>query len=103
PEAAARLASRLGEGVLGTDARQDVVDAADVIFVTTTDDRIAEVTASLRFRPGQTVLHCSGATPLSALAAAASSGATTGGLHPLQTFPDEHGADRFTGVTFGIE
>jgi predicted short-subunit dehydrogenase-like oxidoreductase (DUF2520 family) len=102
-EAADRLASRLGPDVLGTTVRQEVVDAVEVVFVTTVDDRIAEVTSSLRFRPGQTVVHCSGATPVSVLSSAEAAGAATGGLHPLQTFPDEHGAHRFRGVTFGIE
>ena len=100
---ASLLASGLGPHVLGTADAQAVVDTTDVIFLTTTDDRIADLAASLRFRPGQTVVHCSGATPVSALAPAVSAGATTGGLHPLQTFPDEHGADRFEGVTFGVQ
>lgn len=103
PRRAAELADRIGEEVLGTDERQRVVDAADVVFLTTTDDRIGTLASSLRFRPGQTVVHCSGATPVAALASALSAGATTGGFHPLQTFPDEHGADRLRGVTFGVE
>jgi predicted short-subunit dehydrogenase-like oxidoreductase (DUF2520 family) len=97
------LATRLGPDVVGTTEPQEVAEAADVLFLTTTDDRIATVARSLQLRPGQTVIHCSGATPVSVLSSAKSAGAATGGLHPLQTFPDEHGADRFRGITFGIE
>jgi len=103
PGRAGDLAARLGPGVLGTTEPQEVAEAADVLFLTTTDDRIATVARSLQPRPGQTVIHCSGATPVSVLSSAKSAGAATGGLHPLQTFPDEHGADRFRGITFGIE
>jgi len=96
-------ASSLGPHVFATDTPQEVVDRADVVFLTTVDDRIAPLAAELRFRAGQTVLHCSGATPVAALATAERAGALVGGLHPLQTFPDEHGAGRFAGITFGIE
>lgn len=97
------LADRLGEGVLGTSDPQAVVDTADVVFLTSPDDRIGWLAGALTFRSGQTVIHCSGATPVSVLTPARSAGAETAGFHPLQAFPDEHGADRFTGITFGIE
>jgi predicted short-subunit dehydrogenase-like oxidoreductase (DUF2520 family) len=103
PARAAELAKRIGGDVLGAVDPQRVVDTAEVVFLTTTDDRIGALASSLRFRPGQTVVHCSGATPVAALGSALSAGATTGGFHPLQTFPDEHGADRLRGVTFGVE
>ncbi|MEX2465954.1 MAG: DUF2520 domain-containing protein [Gemmatimonadota bacterium] len=103
PSRAADLASSLGDQVLGTTVPQDVVDATDVVFLTTTDDRIAPLAETLSFRPGQTVIHCSGATPVSTLSNVLPDGSWAAGFHPLQTFPDEHGADRFEGVTFGIE
>jgi len=103
PTRAHAAAGRLGTDVFATDRPQEVVDRADVVFLTTVDDRIAPLAAELRFRAGQTVLHCSGATPVAALATAERAGALVGGLHPLQTFPDEHGAGRFAGITFGIE
>lgn len=88
---------------LGTDDPAEVVAAADVVFLTCVDDRIAERARTLTFRRDQVVLHCSGATPVSALGPAAEAGARIGGFHPLQTFPDESGEDRFGGVTFGVE
>ena len=97
------LAARLGEGAVGAADPQDVVDGADVVFATSVDDRIGPVVDALKFRPGQAVIHCSGAMPVSVLDSARVAGAETGGLHPLQTFPDEYGSDRFAGVTFGIE
>lgn len=91
------------DGPLATSDPERVVEAADVVFLTTRDDGIAEVAAALPFRPGQLVAHCSGAMPLSTLAPAAARGAAVAGFHPLQTFPDEEGAARFRGITFGIE
>lgn len=73
-------------------APQAAVDAADLVFLTVPDDRIAEVAASLRWRAGQAVVHCSGATEVAALDAAAAAGALTGGFHPLQSFADPQGA-----------
>ena len=102
PDALA-LAERIGGDTLGTDDPADVAGAADIVFLTCVDDRIGELARSLRFRPDQVVLHCSGATPVSALDPAIEAGAVTGGFHPLQTFPDENGEDRFRGVTFGVE
>jgi predicted short-subunit dehydrogenase-like oxidoreductase (DUF2520 family) len=100
---AVSLATRIGSATLGTDDAADVVAAADIVFLTCLDDRIGEVAGALRFRRDQAVLHCSGATPLSALAPATGAGAVIGGFHPLQTFPDDSGEDRFGGVTFGVE
>ncbi len=76
---------------------------ADVLFITSVDDLLAPRARELAFRPGQWVLHCSGATPVSALKPAVEAGASIGGFHPLQTFPDDRGAERFAGVTFGVE
>lgn len=103
PDRARASAALVGPGVFATDDAQSVVDRADVVFLTTVDDRIGMLAGRLRFRPGQTVLHCSGATPVEVLGPAATAGARTGGFHPLQTFPNEHGAGRFAGVTFGVE
>lgn len=97
------LGARLQGEVLTTDEPQRVVDASELVFLTTVDDRIEPLCRSLTFRAGQAVVHCSGATALGALRSAAADGAHTGGLHPLQTFPDDRGADRFVGVTFGLE
>ena len=50
------------------------------------------------------VVHCSGATEVSALAAAAEQGASIGGFHPLQTFTNAEAAmQTLPGCTVGIE
>ena len=69
--------------------------------------------AALRWRPGQRVVHCSGALTLEPLAPAAALGAETGSLHPVMTFgpPDEAPAEAMggspirglRGAAFGIE
>jgi predicted short-subunit dehydrogenase-like oxidoreductase (DUF2520 family) len=62
------------------------------------------VTAALRWRAGQAVVHCSGATEVAALDAAVQAGAHTGGFHPLQIFSDpEQAAQRLAGSTAAIE
>lgn len=83
---------------------QQAVDQADLVLLTVADDAIAPVTAALRWRAGQAVVHCSGATEVAALAPAAQAGAHTGGFHPLQIFSDpEQAARRLAGSTAAIE
>ena len=87
------------------DAQQAAVDAADCVFITTFDGAIAEVSEALSWRPGQGVVHCSGATTIDALAAAEAQGAVVGSLHPLQAFASdvEAALEALPGSTFGIE
>ena len=73
----------------------DAAEAAargEIVLLGVPDDRIAETCETLvesdGIRPGQTVVHLSGSTPLRALDAARSVGARPLSLHPLQTFPD---------------
>jgi predicted short-subunit dehydrogenase-like oxidoreductase (DUF2520 family) len=83
---------------------QQAVDQADLVLLTVADDAIAPVAAALRWRAGQAVVHCSGATEVAALDAAAQAGAHTGGFHPLQIFSDpELAARRLAGSTAAIE
>jgi predicted short-subunit dehydrogenase-like oxidoreductase (DUF2520 family) len=88
---AAALAER-GELVVAASARAPdaaaTVAAADLVLLTVPDDAIKLVADALPWRPGQAVVHCSGATELTALAAAARAGAQVGGFHPLQIFSD---------------
>jgi len=88
---ATALAER-GEAVVMASARAaDVsatVAAADLVLLTVPDDAIQAVADALPWRRGQAVVHCSGATELTALAAAARAGAHVGGFHPLQIFSD---------------
>lgn len=84
-------AQRLADAVPGSRAyatQQEVVDAADLVFLTVPDDAIAPLVASLRWRVGMAVVHCSGATEIEALAPAQAAGARTGGFHPLHAFAD---------------
>ena len=79
---------------------QDAADAAGVVFVTTPDGAVADVAASVAWRAGQGVVHCSGALTCEPLAPAREAGASVGSWHPFQTFGGETSLE---GVTFGIE
>ena len=83
---------------------QDVVNNAELIFVTTPDDVIASVVAQLNWQPGQSVVHCSGAASTDILKPASTSGASTGAFHPLQTFASiKQAIENIPGSTFAIE
>lgn len=103
----AASAGRLAAGIAGCRATRDaqeVADAAELVFVATPDDAISDVVASLRWRPGAAVVHCSGATELAALAPAAADGAAIGGFHPLQSFAETEAAiASLPGCTVTIE
>ncbi len=73
-------------GCKACDSAQQVVDDAQLIFITVPDDAIAASAASLTFRPGQAVVHCSGASEVSLLEPARKQGAAIGGFHPLYLF-----------------
>ena len=102
PEHARWLADRM-PGATVTPNAQDVAHAADAVFICADDGSIAAVCDSLQWRHGQSVIHCSGAQPLSVMAAADAEDAVIGGFHPLQTFPGPDMARRFSGIAFGIE
>jgi predicted short-subunit dehydrogenase-like oxidoreductase (DUF2520 family) len=99
-------AQRLADGIVGCavgDA-QAVVDASDLVFVTTPDDALARVAAALRWRRGAAAVHCSGASELAVLAPAADAGAAVGGFHPLQSFAETEAAiASLPGCTVTIE
>ena len=83
---------------------QSVADNADLVFITSPDDIIAPIAASLKWHSGQSVIHCSGAASLDILAPAKEDGAVTGAMHPLQTFASVSQAiDNIPGSTFAIE
>jgi len=101
--ASARALAAVLPGCIATDA-QGAVDAADLVFITVPDDAIAPVAAALRWRGGMAVVHCSGATDVAALDAAAQAGAATGGFHPLQIFSDPDLAlELLAGASVAIE
>ena len=66
------------------------------VWLTVPDDAIAEQAAQLRWRADQLALHCSGATPLAALAPAQAAA----GFHPLKLLAGDAG---LAGAHVGIE
>lgn len=91
-------------GLTATPDAQAVVDGCDFIFLSVGDDAIAPVCAALQWRPGQSLVHCSGATEVAALDPARRAGTLTGGFHPLQTFSvPEAALASLPGCTVGIE
>ena len=65
---------------------------ADVWMIATRDDAIVPTCETLagsgKITPDDIVFHVSGATPSTALSAAAERGAFTASVHPIKTFPD---------------
>lgn len=102
-EHAADLASAI-PGCVATWSAQDVVAAADLVFLTVPDDAIQDVCDQLVWRSGIAVVHCSGALSSSVLESARRQGAQVGSFHPLQTFSGAvNDADLIPGSTIGIE
>ena len=85
-----------------------VAAAGDIVFLTTPDQAIQEVCAEIAsaggFRPGQCVIHTSGAHSSTVLVAAREQGAHVLSFHPLQTFPNlEAGLQALPGTFFAVE
>ena len=100
------LADRI-PGCAAYTSAQELSDAADLVFITTPDSAIEEVTGSVTWRSGQGVVHCYGGASIELLKPAAEQGASTGAFHPFQTFAGlaapEEAAARLSGVTFAVE
>ena len=100
-------AARLARGIANARAYADpqrLVDEADLIIVAVPDDAIGTVAQALAWQARHLVVHCSGATEVSALAPAAAAGASIGGFHPLQSFTNAEAALRtLPGCAVGIE
>lgn len=80
----------------GEHSHTDAAHAADWVWLTVPDDHIAATAAALPWRAGQLALHCSGATPLDALAPAPAAA----GFHPLRLLA---GYANLEGAHVGIE
>ncbi|CAH0446150.1 hypothetical protein LMG10661_02260 [Ralstonia syzygii subsp. syzygii] len=83
---------------------QGVANQADWVFVTAPDDAIAAIAATVRWRPGQLVIHCSGAGERDLLDPARQAGAATASFHPLfllAGLPDD--AERLGGASIAID
>ena len=83
---------------------QDVAEAAELVFITTPDDVMAQVCAEVQWREVNSVVHCSGAHSVDILGSAKKLGAAVGSFHPLQTFADVDQAIRnLPGSTCALE
>ncbi|MDD2510447.1 MAG: DUF2520 domain-containing protein [Syntrophomonas sp.] len=87
---------------------QDVSHSADIIFVTTSDTVIASVVDAIAdnraFRPGQVIIHMSGAQSSQILDRAKEFGALVLSVHPLQAFASiDRAIEILPGSVFSIE
>lgn len=97
------LATALGRPGLALEVAP-LVERADLVLLTVPDDAIEATAAAWPWRPGQAVVHCSGASELQVLSAAQRRGARAGGFHPLQIFSDpERAAGRLSGCSVAVE
>lgn len=98
---------RLAQSVKGCAVcvtKQAVADLADTVFITTPDAVIPTVVSEIHWRPGQAVIHCSGADSTEILLPSKKMGAVPGAFHPLQTFASvKHALENIPGTTFAIE
>lgn len=101
-DASAEALARCIPGCRATTA-QGVAEAAELVFLTTPDDAVEPTVASLRWRPGQAAVHCSGSLTMAPLATAAAQGARVGSLHPLQAFAEAGRAELATGIAWALE
>jgi len=98
-----RLAASI-DGCIPASSAQDAADRAEFVFITTPDDKIGPVCDTVRWKRGQSVVHCSGAASVDVLASAAEHGAWTGSFHPCQAFASAAEAlKNLPGSTFAIE
>jgi predicted short-subunit dehydrogenase-like oxidoreductase (DUF2520 family) len=109
PTGAARAISGVVGVVGSTGDIPEILSESDAVIISVRDDRVPEVAARLvgegRLRPGQILLHTSGANPArTILAAAAPHVRAVGTLHPLVSFADARVAiEGLRDVAFGIE
>jgi predicted short-subunit dehydrogenase-like oxidoreductase (DUF2520 family) len=81
-----------------------VFEQSEIVFLTVPDDVLEQVTREFRWQPGQSAVHCSGATELAVLEHARILGAHVGGFHPLQMFADAEVAARgLKGCAIAVE
>ena len=99
--------SYTGGTAFTADAAAEAAALATCIFITTPDDTIAAVCRAIvqkgGIKPGDKVVHMSGAGGLDLLESARQAGAKAASIHPLQSFADIEGAIRnIPSSTFGI-
>jgi predicted short-subunit dehydrogenase-like oxidoreductase (DUF2520 family) len=82
----------------------NVLDEADLIFLTVPDDAIAATAAALHLYSGQALVHTSGALPAAILAPAMAAGTTKASFHPLVAFADiDRALEALPGATVALE
>ena len=97
------LSSKL-TGASSANNYQEVARNSDVIFITTPDKNIKEITDSVDWTNNQIIIHCSGVSSLDVLSKAKENGAFVGSMHPLYPFSDmDLGSKNLKNVTFGID
>ncbi|HEX3606855.1 MAG TPA: DUF2520 domain-containing protein [Candidatus Dormibacteraeota bacterium] len=105
PEHARALAGRVGAEVVGSAVA--ATRRADLILLTVPDAQITRVAATIAASGaslgGRALVHCSGAHPSAALAAARHSAGAVGSLHPLQSLTGGDAASTLRGTYFAIE
>ena len=102
-QSADRLAAQLPSAKSVT-TPQAVADLAEITFLTVSDDAIASVAESIRWKLGRTVVHCNGAASLDILRPAEDQGARVGAMHPLQSFASVAQARKnIPGSAFAVE
>jgi predicted short-subunit dehydrogenase-like oxidoreductase (DUF2520 family) len=70
------------------DLVQKITDQAEILFLTVSDDAVAEVVGRIRSRSGVGLVHCSGSLGLDVFAAHRLQGARVASFHPVQMFAD---------------
>jgi predicted short-subunit dehydrogenase-like oxidoreductase (DUF2520 family) len=100
-------ANSLAVQILGcrvVDSPNQTANTAQIVFITTPDSVIPVIAETVKWRPGQNVVHCSGADSTAVLEPARNAGANVAAFHPLQTFAGAKEAmDNMPGSTFAIE
>lgn len=103
PEEAARFSGSVPDCTVYPTA-QALADAMDFVFITTPDDVIGEVASAVKWRRGQTVIHCSGANSTAVLSSAREQGAHVGCMHPCNSFASiQQSIQNLPGSTFTLE
>ncbi len=102
PEQRAWLAAKLPSARIFA-SPAEAAASADITFITASDRAIEDICQSVTWARGHAVVHCAGALGLDVLRHAEAAGAATGGLHPLQSFPDASSVSRLWGVAFAVE
>lgn len=82
-------------------------ETGDWVFITTPDDLISKTAESLSEQPiswdNKIVIHCSGNLTSDELHKVSQKGAGTVSMHPIQTFKEGDGVERFKTITISLE